>query len=61
MIIGAETGHRKNRVVPKREWIEDIVNECQKFGIPVFMKYSLADIWGEPLVQEFPVELKHKN
>lgn len=22
--------------------------------IPVFMKSSLADIWGEPLIQEFP-------
>ena len=25
--------------------------------IPVFMKSSLADIWRNPLVQEFPKEL----
>ena len=58
VIIGAETGRRKNKVVPKRKWIEDIVNECRKKNVPVFMKSSLADIWGEPLIQEFPKELK---
>ena len=61
VIIGAETGRRKNRVVPERKWIGDIANECRKFNIPVFMKSSLADIWGEPLIQEFPVELRHEN
>lgn len=54
VIIGAETGRRKNRVVPERKWIEDIVNECRKSDIPVFIKSSLAEIWGEPLIQEFP-------
>ena len=54
VIIGAETGNRKGKVIPKREWIESIVNECRKYGIPVFMKGSLKDIWGEPLIQEFP-------
>lgn len=58
VIIGAETGRRKDKVVPERKWIEDIVNECRKYDIPVFMKSSLADIWGEPLIQEFPVELR---
>jgi len=58
VIIGAETGRRKDKVIPKREWIEDIVNECRKAKIPVFMKSSLADIWEEPLIQEFPKELR---
>ncbi len=58
LIIGAETGRRKDKVIPKREWIEGIVNECRKSDIPVFMKSSLADIWGEPLIQEFPEGLK---
>ena len=62
VIIGAETGWRKDKVVPKRKWIEDIVNECRNaYGpIPVFMKFSLAEIWGEPLIQEFPDGLKKK-
>lgn len=57
VIIGAETGRRKDKVAPERKWIEDIVNECRKEGISVFMKSSLADIWGEPLIQEFPKEM----
>ena len=60
VIIGAETGRRKNKVVPERKWIEDIVNECKENGTAVFMKSSLSDIWGEPLIQEFPEELKRK-
>ena len=58
VIIGAETGRRKDKIVPERKWIENIVNDCEKEDIPVFMKSSLADIWGEPLIQEFPKELK---
>lgn len=57
-IIGAETGRRKNKVTPERKWIEDIVNECRKHNKPVFMKSSLAEIWGEPLIQEFPRGLR---
>lgn len=57
-IIGAETGRQKDKVVPERKWIEDIVNACRKNGKPVFMKSSLVDIWGEQLIQEFPKELK---
>ena len=57
-IIGAETGRRKDKVMPERKWIEDIVRECRKNNKPIFMKSSLADIWGEPLIQEFPVTLK---
>ncbi len=54
VIVGAETGRRKDKVIPKREWIENIVSDCKKYDIPLFMKSSLSDIWGEPLIQEFP-------
>ena len=57
-IVGAETGRRKDRVIPKREWIEQIVEDCRKCDVPIFMKQSLAEIWGEPLIQEFPEGLK---
>ena len=46
--------------MPERKWIEHIVNKCREGNIPVFMKSSLSDIWGEPLIQEFPEELKRK-
>lgn len=58
VIIGAETGRRKDKIVPERKWIENIVNDCEKEDIPVFMKSSLAEIWGESLIQEFPTELR---
>lgn len=56
IILGAETGNRKNKVVPKREWIHDIVNQCRDAGVPIFMKNSLTAIWGAPLIQEYPWE-----
>lgn len=58
VIVGAETGRRKDKVIPKREWIEQIMEDCRKHGIPFFMKSSLAKIWGEPLIQEFPETLR---
>lgn len=61
VIVGAETGNRKNKVVPEKEWIESLLSECRKYNIPIFMKSSLKDIWGEPLIQEFPDELLLKK
>lgn len=61
IIVGAETGRRKGRVIPEREWIEQIVEDCREWDIPLFMKSSLADIWGEPLIQEFPAQLKREQ
>jgi len=56
VVIGAETGNRKGKIVPKREWIKAIVEECRAWEIPVFMKNSLVPIWGDPLIQEYPWE-----
>jgi len=56
IIIGAETGNRKGKVIPRREWIESIVKVCRERNVPVFMKSSLATIWGEPLIQEYPFD-----
>lgn len=60
IIVGAETGGRKDKVIPKREWIEQIVEDCRRYDIPLFMKSSLADIWDKPLIQEFPAEIDRK-
>lgn len=54
VVIGAETGNSKDKVVPKRGWIEDIAKVCADFGTPVFMKESLRDIMGSDFRQEFP-------
>ena len=52
VIIGAETDNRKGKVVPKKEWIDDIVKQCDKAKVRVFMKSSLKDIMGEDFRQD---------
>lgn len=55
VIIGAETGNRKDKVVPKPEWIQHITDRCDAKGVPVFMKDSLIPIIGaEKMRREFP-------
>lgn len=56
VILGAETGNRKEKVIPERSWVEPIVRFCKESGKPVFMKSSMAAICGEPLITEFPWE-----
>jgi hypothetical protein len=56
VIVGAETGNRKGKAIPKRRWIEDIAKDCAERNIPLFMKESLAGIWGEPLIRQYPWE-----
>lgn len=54
VIVGAETGNRKGRIIPERKWISDIVDQCRAANVPVFLKNSLRDIWGEDLIKEYP-------
>lgn len=55
VIIGAETGNRRDKVVPRKEWIDNIVDDCDYNDIPVFMKDSLIPIVGEEnMRREFP-------
>lgn len=59
IIIGAETGHRKEKTIPKFEWIRRIVVEADYNGIPVFMKDSLIPIVGEKnMRRDYPKELQ---
>ena len=58
VVIGAETGNSKDKVKPKKEWIDDIVRECDYYTTPVFMKESLRDIMGKDFRQEFPWEVR---
>ena len=54
LIIGAETGRRKGRVIPQRFWIEDIVDDCDIFDVPVWMKDSLKGVYRGDLIQDRP-------
>lgn len=57
VIIGAETGNRKGKVIPKREWVENILNAARITRMKVFMKESLRDLMGDDFRQEFPWEV----
>lgn len=56
IIIGAETGNRKGKVMPKREWVDSIIEAASITGVKVFMKDSLHSLMGDDLRQEFPWE-----
>lgn len=57
VIIGAETGKRKDKIIPKKEWIREIADICLQEGTPVFMKESLRGLMGSDFKQEFPWEM----
>lgn len=59
IIIGAETGHNKNKIVPELQWIKDIVVKADYNSVPVFMKDSLIPIVGEKnMRRDFPKQLQ---
>ncbi len=57
IIIGAETGNRKDKVTPDKRWVNDIVRHAKERDVPVFMKESLREIMGADFRQEFPWEV----
>lgn len=62
VIIGAETGRRKDKIVPQLDWVKKIVLEADKNGLPVFMKDSLIPIVGEQnMRRDFPKQLQHSE
>jgi protein gp37 len=52
IIIGAQTG--RNPLRPKQEWIEKIVSDAKKLGIPIFLKNNLRSCYPVSL-QQFPL------
>ena len=54
IIVGAETGNRKGKVIPKKEWVENIVEAAGITHAAVFMKESLRSLMGDDFRQEFP-------
>lgn len=55
VIIGAETGNRKGKVTPKKEWVDKICEAADITHMAVFMKDSLIPVVGEEnMRREFP-------
>lgn len=58
VIVGAETGNRRDRIIPRKEWIDKLAALCARSGVPIFMKESLRDLMGDDFRQEFPWEVE---
>jgi protein gp37 len=54
IIVGAETGNRKGKIIPEKAWIDEIVQNCHKCDTPIFMKESLRSLMGTDFIQEYP-------
>lgn len=52
VIIGAETGNRKGKIKPLKEWVDSIVKQCDKRNVRVFMKESLRTLMGADFRQD---------
>ena len=53
VIIGRLTGHG-NKFAPIRPWIDHLKSWADRYGIPIFLKDNLKEIWGGELIQEWP-------
>ena len=52
VLIGAQT---KPTIMPKIEWVQEIVQACRTANIPIFLKNNLEPILeGRKLIQEMP-------
>lgn len=54
IIVGAETGNRKGKVIPEKSWIDELAYCSAQQKTPIFMKSSLRGIMGVDFVQQFP-------
>lgn len=59
IVAGAESGH--NRRECKTEWIIDLVNQCNRFNVPPFVKQ--IQIGGKVIkdISQFPENLRHRE
>jgi len=61
VIVGAETGNRKGKIIPEREWVMRLAEHCRVARVPLYMKNNLAKAGvltrGE-LIQELPWALE---
>ena len=56
IIVGAETGNRKGKIIPEPGWIEDIYEYAMENKIPLFFKESLRSLWPFDGYDYFPQE-----
>ncbi len=52
IIIGAETGNGKGKVIPQKKWIDYLVRQADEHHSAVFMKESLRQLMGDDFRQD---------
>lgn len=52
IIVGAETGNRKGKVIPQKEWINSLVKQADAHNCKVFIKGSLRKLMGDDFRQD---------
>lgn len=57
VILGAETGNRQGKVIPRREWVDQIAAFCAENEIPVFYKGNLRNYFPDLPASAFPWEV----
>jgi protein gp37 len=45
VILGAESGNRKGKIIPKKEWITEIIGVARDAHIPVFVKRNITELY----------------
>ena len=59
VIVGAETGNRKDKIIPDKKWLLYIIKYCYLHSIPIFIKDNLLKYYPKfGYMKEFP---KTKN
>ena len=53
LIVGKLTGYGRKHS-PSCNSLIELVGRAKRFDVPIFLKNNLKEIWGEPLIQEFP-------
>ena len=55
VIVGAETGSRKNKIIPDKKWLLYIIKYCDLHKIPIFIKDNLLKYYPKfGYMKEFP-------
>ena len=54
LIIGALTGPGVRQYRPHYDWMMNLVRRADIWGIPIYMKNNLKDVYPHKLIQEFP-------
>ena len=57
VILGAETASRRDKVIPRREWVDQIAAFCAENEIPVFYKGNLREYFPDLPASMFPWEV----